>query len=330
MPTDPPPPAPRPADGPAVAAPAAGPRAGCTGSGEVGEDARARLSPLAANLVCMASMRAWAAGLPAADRLIPLIPPLPLTALRPSLAALVLVPVWWLLEGGRAVSRADWRRGLWVGGIGFGLSSLLLVVAQARTDAVTVAVISATMPVVGVALETFCDGRRVSAGLIAGLALSLAGGFLAYAGRFSGFGPGVGAVAMLGSVIAYVWGSRAAVRSLPGQSALGRVSVMVSVPGALAAAAVGAPSPDWAGLGWAEAGALATFSLSGLALANLLWILSVARIGIGVASLPSNASPFYVMLLGGGFIALQAIGAAIVLAGVLVAQRGGAGRTAEG
>ncbi len=291
-----------------------------------------RLSPPAANLLCMASMLAWAAGLPAADLLIPLVPPLPLTALRLALAALVLVPVWWLVEGGRALRAADWRRGLWVGGIGFGLSSLLLLVAQERTDAVTVAVISATMPVVGVALEGLFDGRRLTAGLLIGLALSLAGGYLAYAGRIGSFALGLGAAAMLGSVLAYVWGSRAAVRCLPGLSALGRTSIMaaaaalVSLPVALVAAAAGAPTPDWAALGWSQVGALAAFAVSGMALANLLWIVSVAHLGIAVASLHSNAAPFYVMLfavvMGGSFALLQGLGAVVVLAGVLFAQIG--------
>ena len=54
---------------------------------------------LAANLVCMASMLVWAAGLPAADVIIPLLPALSFSAARMCLGALALLPVWVLLEG---------------------------------------------------------------------------------------------------------------------------------------------------------------------------------------------------------------------------------------
>ena len=47
-------------------------------------------SLLAANLICSASMLIWAAGLPAADHLIPLLPPEQLTALRMALTAAAL------------------------------------------------------------------------------------------------------------------------------------------------------------------------------------------------------------------------------------------------
>ena len=49
-------------------------------------------SIFAANLLCLASMMVWAVGLPAAQLIIPLIPPLTLTAMRAGLAAAVLIP----------------------------------------------------------------------------------------------------------------------------------------------------------------------------------------------------------------------------------------------
>ena len=48
-------------------------------------------SSFAANLICLASMLTWAIGLPAAQLVIPLIPPITLTALRSGLAAGVLI-----------------------------------------------------------------------------------------------------------------------------------------------------------------------------------------------------------------------------------------------
>ena len=66
------------------------------------------------------------------------------------------------------------------------------------------------------------------------------------------------------------------------------------------------------------------YAVTGLALSQVLWILSVGQLGIGLASLHINAAPFYVMAilyaLGGPWNATQALGAAIVGVGVLIAQ----------
>ena len=67
------------------------------------------------------------------------------------------------------------------------------------------------------------------------------------------------------------------------------------------------------------------FAIGGLALCQLLWIVSINRIGIGMSSLHTNASPFYVMLimflwLSAPWNWLQAGAAALVAIGVLVAQ----------
>ena len=61
-------------------------------------------------------MLVWAMGLPAADFLIGPLPPLVLTAARMGVAALVLLPLWLLLERG-AARRAPWAHGLWIGGV---------------------------------------------------------------------------------------------------------------------------------------------------------------------------------------------------------------------
>ena len=287
-------------------------------------------SPLAANLICMASMLVWAVGLPAADVLLAALPPLVITALRLVLAAAVLLPLWALADGWSAQRRAPWWRGIGVGGIGFGFGAYLLIVAQARTDAVTVAVIAATMPVVGIALECLLDGRRLTLALIAGLGLSVAGGLLAYGARIGGFGLGLGALAAFGSVLAFTWGSRASVTAFPTLTAIGRTTItlsgaaIVTLAAALAAAALGADTTDWAAIGPREIGALVLYAVTGLALSQVLWILSVGQLGIGLASLHINAAPFYVMAilyaLGGPWNATQALGAAIVGVGVLIAQ----------
>ena len=287
-------------------------------------------SPLSANLICVASMIVWSAGLPAANLVIPHVPPVALAALRNLLAAAFLLPIWVALEGFQPMLRANWLRGIGVGFVCVGLAAVLLIIAQARTDAVTVAVITATMPVLGMALEVALDGRRMTTALIIGLGLSLSGGFLALGLGGWSVNLGLGALAAFGSTVCYTWGSRATVKSFPDLTPVGRTAITVTGAAismsviALVMAAFGAAPPDWAALHAREIGALLIFSVGSLGISQVLWIIGVGRLGIGLASLHLNAVPFYVMLitwaLGGAWNGVQALGAVVVLIGVLVAQ----------
>ncbi len=287
-------------------------------------------SLLIANLICLASMMIWAAGLPAADLIVPHMPPLALTAARATLASLVLVPIWWAVEGGHALRRADWLRGAWVGFVTLGLASVFVIVALTLTDAVTVAIVTATMPVAGIALECLADRRPFTRALALGLILSIAGGLVALGGDMGSVDFGFGALAALASVLCYTWGSRETVRALPDLTALGRSSVTVAgaaVIMLIAALADGLARdawPDWSAIGVREFTGLAIFGIGSMAVSQLLWIISVGRIGIGAASLHMNAVPFYVMLIvflfGGAWSWWQTAGAVIVVTGALVAQ----------
>lgn len=283
---------------------------------------------LAANLICMGSMLIWAAGLPAADLIIPLMPGDQLTALRMALAALALLPLWALLDGPAALFRVNWVKGIAVGAmIGFG--AWLLILGQARGGAVTAAVISSTLPVVGIALEVALDGRRVTAGLILGLVLSLIGGMMALDFK-GGMSMGMGALLCFGSVVSFAVGSRLTVTAFPALTPTGRTALTITGAAlatcavALAGIALGTPAPDFSPWGWKEAGALLLFSVGSLGLSQLMWIMSVERLGIGLSALHINAAPFYVMIILFAFGAPwnwpQAGAAALVGLGVLLAQ----------
>ncbi len=283
-----------------------------------------------ANLICMASMFVWAAGLPAADVIIPLIPPLPLTAMRTGMAAVVLMAFWLLIEGWSPIRQANWQRGVVVGFVCIGMGAVLLVIGQAYTDAITVAIITTSMPLIGIGLEIMLDGRRITGALVLGMALSLFGGLVAMAESGFSVELGLGALAVLGSCTAFTWGSRATVTQFPDLTPLGRTAITVT--GACIAmtaisltwTVMGGPAVQWAAIGWRELGALALFAVGSMALSQIMWIMSVERIGIGAASLHMNAVPFYVMIIAFAFGAqwnwLQTLGAVIVVAGVMIAQ----------
>ena len=287
-------------------------------------------SALAANMLCLLSMVIWALGLPAAQLVIPLIPPITLTALRALLAAAVLIPLWIVIEGTRPILTANWGRGILIGGVCIGFGAVLLVVAQAKTDPVTVAVITAIMPVIGITLEVAFEGRKLTIALILGLALSLFGGFMAYGAGVGSMTLGIGALAALGSVLAFTWGSRATVTAFPDLTPLGRTAITVSGAAILTTimsliySGMGGPATQWSALGLPEWGALAMFGIGSLAISQVLWIMAVGQLGIGLSSLHMNAVPFYVMIimfaLGAAWNWPQAYGAVIVALGVLIAQ----------
>jgi len=283
-----------------------------------------------ANVLCMLSMLVWALGLPAADWLLASIPALPLTAARMVLAAACLLPIWCWTEGTQALRAAQWGKGALVGGLGLGMGAFLLVWGQGKTSVVTVAVISAAMPVVGIAIEVVLDGRRVTLALVLGLLLSLGGGLMALGGSGDGLALGLGALLCFASITLYTLASRISVTAFPELTPLGRTTVTLTGAALTTSVASGASlllggvGPTWAALGLKELGALAVFAIGGLAISQLLWIMSIGSLGIAMASLHVNATPFYVMLilyaLGGAWDWTQALAAAVVGLGVLIAQ----------
>jgi drug/metabolite transporter (DMT)-like permease len=220
--------------------------------------------------------------------------------------------------------------GIAVGVVVMGLGAILVAIALQQTDPVTVAIITAMMPLVGIGLECLLDGRRLTGTLVAGLALSLLGGLVALDLAAATPALGLGALAAFGSVLAFTWGSRASVVSFPDLTPLGRTAITVAGAGiGMAALALvlgfsGAAPVDWPALGWPEFWALILASIGSVAISQTLWIVSVGRLGIGIASLHMNAVPFYVMIfafaLGGAWSWRQAAGAAIVVLGVMLAQ----------
>jgi drug/metabolite transporter (DMT)-like permease len=293
-------------------------------------DPSARSSLVTSNFICLASMVIWAAGLPAADLIIPHMPPVALTACRALLAAAVLLPIWWVIEGKSAVLGANWLKGAWVGFVTLGLASFFVIIALQLNDPVTVAIVSAVMPIIGILLECLADHRPFTRALAIGLVLSVAGGLIAVNGAEGELDFGIGILAALASVTLYTWGSRETVKAFPELTPLGRSTItiaggaIIAVVAAMADGLIRDAWPDWAAIGWTEFGGLAAFSIGSMAIAQLLWIISVGRIGIGAASMHMNAVPFYVMLMvflaGGPWNWAQTLGAAIVVTGAAIAQ----------
>lgn len=282
------------------------------------------------NLLAAGSTLVWAAGFPAAEALLATWDPVAAVAARFAVAVAALLPVWLLLEG---VPRGlDWRPGLIVGAVGFGGSALTIVWALAVTDPVTVAVIASASPLCATLVEWILARRPLSRGFLLGLAATVAGGVLATAGAGAGEGNvALGALLALLSCLFYAWMSFETVRRMPGRSPLAQTAVTVAGAGmasaalALALWALGRSGPPEGGAGARDLWLLAIYGVGAIGLAQLLFIGAVHRIGVALASFHLNLAPFYVMLiliaLGGDWSWMQALGAAVVAGGVVLAQR---------
>ncbi|MFM2354953.1 MAG: hypothetical protein RLZZ528_689, partial [Pseudomonadota bacterium] len=177
---------------------------------------------------------------------------------------------------------------------------------------------------------TLFDGRRITLRLATGVLLSIAGGILAIAAGIGQMQVGLGAAISFLSVIGFAWGSRATVASLPDMTPLGRTALTGA--GAGLSTGLVALALHATGNGWTDPAILSPLHISlilfagiaSFAISQLLWIVSTERLGVGIAGMHINATPFYVMIfvwaLGGAWSWLQVLAAAVVVTGVVIAQ----------
>lgn len=287
--------------------------------------------PVAANVMCFLAMLTWAAAFPATEILLESWGTISLMAFRLVLAVSALMVYWWWKEGGAVIKAAPWRPALWIGAIGFGAGMLLLLMGQRYSDAVTPALAAAMTPIVGAALEVMFDGRKLRPRLVTGMLLALLGGYLATGAKLSQGTFGLGAMLCILAAVMFTWGTRATTRSLPGQSALAQgtmtlVGAMFFIPLAWGLAwATGYDALQIGSFDPLNIFCLLVYALIAMSLSQVLWITAAGKLGIFVASLHMNAVPFYVMVavvlvFGEPWNWMQAVGAALVGAGVIVAQ----------
>ncbi len=285
---------------------------------------------LTGNLLGAASMMAWAAGFPAAEVLLDTWDPLAMVLGRFVMAMALLLPLWIIVEGTGPIRTARWGRGLLIGGIGFGGGAWTILMSQWFTDPVTVAIISAATPLVATLVAWVYVRSPLRPSFALGLVATLVGGIVATGGGVPG-NLGLGALMALASAILFSWASFMTVREFPDMTVLGRTTLTLTgglifvavVFAAMLALDLTAIPPNLTDPG--TLGLLAVYGLLAMALSQILFIAAVERLGVAVASFHINIAPFYVMLillgLGGSWSWPQAIGAAIVASGVVLAQR---------
>ena len=284
-----------------------------------------------ANANCFAAMLLWATGFVALEYLLDDWGVLSLSSLRLVVSVVFLVLWWGWTEGWAKVFGASWRKGLIIGGFGWGVGSVLLLMGQKLSDPVTVTIVVAMMPIAGAATEIVFDNRRLSRRLIVGLILAVLGGYLATGAKLTQGNFGFGVALCLGAILLFAWVTRATTRQLETLSRTGQTAVTLC--GGMLVTLAWYGISIVAGFGETHIGTIDTgdwlplliFLLPSSGIAQLLWIHGAGKLGILLASFHMNAVPFYVMVILvslslGQWHWLQAGAVALVALGVLVSQ----------
>ena len=283
------------------------------------------------NITCLVAVALFAFTFPASDVLLNDWGVLSVIVFRNISAFLLLLLMWRMSEGYSQLKDADWIGGLWVGGIGFGIGSVLMILTIYLTTPVVAALTAAIMPIAGVILEVLLDGRKLHRWFVLGFLLVLMGGFLATGVNFADASFGFGAlIGVLGAIL-YAWGSRATVKHLPALTALGQTTVtsfgmtVFGIGFYLIALMFGLPGTVIPEVTSNHVILILVTGWVSLSISQFLWIKAVGRLGIGIASFHLNGAPFFVMLilliLGGGWNWQQALGALVLVAGVMISQK---------
>ena len=290
-----------------------------------------RVDLIRSNITCLVAVALFAFTFPASDALLNDWGVLSVIVFRNVCAFLLLLLIWRITEGNSKLKDADWIGGIWVGGVGFGIGSVLMILTIYLTNPVVAALTAAIMPIVGVIIEVILDGRKLHRWFVLGFLLVLLGGFLATGVNFTDASFGFGALTGVLGAILYAWGSRATVKSLPNLTALGQTTVtsfgmtLCGIGFYLFALLFGLPGTLIPTITSDNIILILVTGWVSLSISQYLWIKGVGGLGIGIASFHLNGAPFFVMLilllLGGEWNWQQAIGALVLVTGVMVSQR---------
>lgn len=257
------------------------------------------------------------------------IPALPFTALRFALASLLLWLVLRVTEGPARLPPADTRRLYLLGIIGNTFYQLAFILGLARTSATNSSLILATVPTVVAVVAGAAGLERITRRMWLGIVTGTVGVALVIATSGVEFSAGTLAGDLLTVLAVLCWaGYTVGLRRLPDGVSPLRVTTITSIAGTPGLLLVGLPGMvrlHWGAVPGSAWWALAYATLLSLVLAYLLWNRSVQTVGgtrtaIYMCVTPLVAAGAAWVMLGEQARPLQAVGAALIIAGVLLTR----------
>jgi drug/metabolite transporter (DMT)-like permease len=267
------------------------------------------------------------------------IPALPFTAVRFTLASLLLWLALRVIEGPARLASADLRRLVILGVVGNTFYQIAFILGLANTTATNSALIVATVPTVVAVIAGLMGFERVTARMWCGIGLGTLGVGLVIAASGVEFSTGTLRGDLLTVLGVLCWaGYTVGLRRLPDGISPLRVTTVTSIAGTPGLVLAGLPELvrlDWSSVSTTAWGALAYATLLSLVVAYILWNRSVQAVGgtrtaIYMCVTPLVASAAAWAMLGEQARPSQAVGALLIIVGVLLTRVDRAiGRTGE-
>jgi drug/metabolite transporter (DMT)-like permease len=256
-------------------------------------------------------------------------PPLAFTGVRFALASLLLVPLVRRLEGPERLPRGVLSRLIVLGVVGNTLYQLGFISGLARTTASNSALILAAMPSIVAFLAVAFRLEPLRPRILGGVLVATVGVVFVVAARGVGFTGATmsGDLLSLGAVICWA-GYTLGLRVVPPEVSPLRVTMVTTLAGTPGLVLAGVPQMlgmDWSAVGWQGWSAFGYATFLSLLVAYVIWNRSVKVVGpsrtvIYMCLTPLIAVAAAAVLLGERPMPLQAVGAALIIGGVLVTR----------
>ncbi|CAM3388868.1 EamA family transporter [Corallococcus sp. ZKHCc1 1396] len=258
------------------------------------------------------------------------MPPRAFMALRFGLAALAMGLVLLAVEGWKPMPWKVFLRLTGLGLVGNTLYQLFFIEGLARTTAANSGMLTAVSPVVTAALGAALGIERLRRPVIAGLSLAVVGMLLVVGAR----GPNLGPATWLGDLLIvgcslcwsiYTVGTRTVGTDVSALR-ITAITMLTGAPGVVLAGATQVIAMDTARVSTSGWVALVYSALVPLVLAYFVWFRSVQQVGTNRTTLYGTGIPVVAALTawavrGERPTLLQTLGAALILAGVLISRR---------
>jgi drug/metabolite transporter (DMT)-like permease len=257
------------------------------------------------------------------------IPALPFTAIRFALASVLLWAVLRWTEGPLALPTRELRRLTILGVVGNTMYQLVFVLGLIYTSATNSSLILATVPTVVAVMAGVLGFERITPRMWLGIAMGTAGVVLVIATgrvRFSS-GTLTGDLLTVAAVLCWA-GYTVGLRSVPSNLTPLRVTTVTTIAGLPGLVLLGLPGLlrlEWAAVPASAWWALGYATVFSLVVAYLLWNRSVQVVGgtrtaIYMCLTPLIAVAGAWVMLGERPRPLQAVGAVLIIAGVLLTR----------
>lgn len=286
-----------------------------------------RLAAVLADLAMLATVTIWAVNNVMVKAVIDTVSPLVYVFFR-FLIVCVLVFAWMAIRGGvPRIAREDWGRMAFTGIVGFAIYNALFTVALKYTTAFSGAILFSLAPVVTMALAAALRIERARTVQWVGVGISALGVAIFVGDKLRGNAPALGDGLSLLGVVAFASYSLAArpLGARYGSLTVTAWSCLIGLAALTPFAALPLRNQDWSAVGLEAWGALLYSSALSMLVGYTLWGWAIQRAGVGRTAPYLYLSPIIagvasLVFLDERFTALKLIGAAVALAGVMVAR----------